>query len=68
MLNIVSALAFTEGKPFRESMFKNWIFIGWSLVCFLYLCLTLFAQYTNEIPFMKPINNIVIGYSMVIFS
>jgi cation-transporting ATPase 13A2 len=32
LLNIFAALAFTEGRPFRESMFNNWLFIGWALV------------------------------------
>ena len=63
LLNIFGALAFTEGKPFRENMFKNWIFIAWCVFWSLYIITTLVAPWTDYIPFFADMNEFIFWYS-----
>jgi magnesium-transporting ATPase (P-type) len=63
VLNIFVALAFADGRPFRQSMFNNWIFIGWALQWTLYIGFTLVAPYTDHILWMSDFNEWVFGYS-----
>jgi len=64
LLNLFIALAFTEGKPFRQSMFKNWVFITWICIWTVYICVTLIAPYTDKIGF-SSFNDFMFGYSKI---
>lgn len=67
-LNIFAALAFTQGPPFRQPMIKNWIFVGWAFICFVYVMLTVLTPYTDWISGpIKEMNHYMLDMNMVIF-
>ena len=63
LLNIFGALAFTEGKPFRKTMFKNWIFIVWCAFSTIYNIIGLIAPWTDKVPFFTDINDWIFSFA-----